>query len=608
MLNKWRTSKIRECLGVLPGASRVKILAVAAIQIFTGFLDLLAVAALGILGALAVNGIQSKGPGNRVSQALDFIGISGLSLQQQVGILGGIAAALMVTRTMAAIFLTRKTLFFLSRQTAIVTGELISKLFAQPYLFHQKRTSQESLYGVTHGVSSILLGVIGAVVGMIADFASLAVLSIGLFILSPVLAIGTMTLFSLLGWLLYKGLHTKAQNIGREFSALSIESNQKFLQVLDSFREIFIKNQAYKYAKDISDTRYRLASAQAELQFMPSIGKYTFETAVVLGGLILCGVQFALSDASNAVATLAVFLAAGTRIAPAVLRIQQGAISIRSGLGGAEGALEIIRELKSKPQLKEPMQNLKFDFPDFKPEVRVSNLSFKYDHEKNFALEDLSLNVESGSLVALVGRSGAGKTTLADLILGVIHPDSGQVLISGNTPEVCINRWPGSIGYVPQDIQVIEGTIRDNILFGFPEDANSSDLLTYAVDTAQLSEFISTLPDGIGTQVGERGSQISGGQRQRLGIARALYTRPKLLILDEATSALDGQAEAAISGAIRALKGSVTVITIAHRISTVQAADKVVYMENGRVVSIGTFDEVRKAVPDFDLQSKLMGL
>ena len=607
-MTKWRTSKIRECLAVLPGSSRFKILVVAGIQVFTGFLDLLAVAALGILGALAVNGIQSKEPGNKVSKALEFFGLSDLRFQQQVAILGAVAAALMVARTIAAIFLTRKTLFFLSRQTAIVSGELISKLFAQPYLFHQKRTSQESLYGITQGVSSILLGVVGALVGIVADSASLLALSIGLFIVSPFLAVGTITLFAALGWFLYKKLHIKAQNIGREFSELSVISNQKFLQVLSSFREIFIKNQGYKYAKEIADTRYRLASAQAELQFMPSIGKYTFETAVVIGGLILCGVQFSVSDASHAVATLAVFLAAGTRIAPAVLRIQQGAVSIRSGLGGAEGALEIIRELKFKTQLTEPTQDFKFNFPDFNPKVEVSDLTFKYDQEKNFALEKLSLSIESGSLVALVGRSGAGKTTLADIILGVINPDSGNVFISGKTPEACINKWPGAIGYVPQDIQIIEGTVKDNILFGFPETANSDDLLDYAINTAQLSEFVSSLPNGILTQVGERGSKISGGQRQRLGIARALYTRPKLLLLDEATSALDGQAEEAISSSIRTLKGSVTVITIAHRISTVRAADKVVYMEDGHVIAIGTFDQVRKQVPDFDRQSTLMGL
>lgn len=608
MSSKWQNSRIRECIAVIPSATRVRILAVAGIQVFTGFLDLFAVAAIGILGALAVNGIQSKGPGNRVSEVLDFIGISEFSFQHQVAILGTVAAGLMVVRTLAAIFLTRKTLFFLSRQTALVSGDIILKLFAQPYLFHQKRTSQETLYAVTQGVSSILLGVIGSLVAMIADFASLFVLSVGLFVVSPSLALGTVSLFILLGWILFQVLHLKAQNIGRDFSNLSVISNEKFLQVLNSYREVFVKNRAYKYATEISETRYKLASAQAELQFMPSIGKYVFETAVVVGGLALCGIQFAISDASHAVATLAVFLAAGTRIAPAVLRIQQGSIALKNGLGAAESALGIIRDLKSKPGLVPTSELPTFDYPSFNPEVTVRDLSFRYENKKEFALRNLDLTIDAGSFVAFVGKSGAGKTTLADIILGVINPDSGEVLISGKTPAECITQWPGAIGYVPQDVQIINGTIRDNILFGFPETSDSEKLLQYALEATQLAEFVSKLPHGIHTQVGERGSQISGGQRQRLGIARALYTKPKILLLDEATSSLDGQAEDTISNAIRSLKGQVTVVTIAHRISTVRAADKVVYLENGRIECVGTFSEVRQAVPDFDTQARLMGL
>lgn len=169
-------------------------------------------------------------------------------------------------------------------------------------------------------------------------------------------------------------------------------------------------------------------------------------------------------------------------------------------------------------------------------------------------------------------------------------------------------KWPGALSYVPQDVMISNGTFSSNIKLGFPADSGTDQLVEDAIEIAQLKEFVSGLPEGLESKVGDRGTALSGGQRQRLGIARALFTKPKLLVLDEATSALDGETEANISAAISALKGDVTVILIAHRLSTVRDADKVVYLEGGRIVAEGTFDEVRNSVPNFDRQASLMGL
>jgi ABC-type multidrug transport system fused ATPase/permease subunit len=210
--------------------------------------------------------------------------------------------------------------------------------------------------------------------------------------------------------------------------------------------------------------------------------------------------------------------------------------------------------------------------------------------------------------VAVVGSTGAGKTTAIDLILGLLEPENGSVLISGMKPQDAIVRWPGAISYVPQDVVISNGTIRENVGLGYKSEFVSEELVWDAIKAAQLESYVNSLPLGSDTQVGERGTRMSGGQRQRLGIARALFTKPKLLVLDEATSALDGETEAAISKAIQDLRGSVTVIMIAHRLSTVRNADSIIYMNEGQIKSIGTFEEVRAAVPDFDRQAKLMGL
>ena len=180
--------------------------------------------------------------------------------------------------------------------------------------------------------------------------------------------------------------------------------------------------------------------------------------------------------------------------------------------------------------------------------------------------------------------------------------------ISGLIPAQAISTWPGSIGYVPQDVMISNGTIKDNVALGYPANEVQDEDVLRALETAQLLEFIGELPNGINTKTGDRGTRLSGGQRQRLGIARAMFTRPKLLILDEATSSLDGETEANITESVQKMRGEVTVVMIAHRLSTVRHADLVVYMESGKVVATGNFDEVRKLVPNFDKQAQLMGL
>jgi ABC-type multidrug transport system fused ATPase/permease subunit len=205
-----------------------------------------------------------------------------------------------------------------------------------------------------------------------------------------------------------------------------------------------------------------------------------------------------------------------------------------------------------------------------------------------------------------VGSSGAGKSTLVDLILGLRGNDTGQIFIGGLIPGEAIKKWPGAISYVPQNVFVSDSTILTNVAFGYEEIC--MDLAWEALEIAQLSEFVKSLPLGVHTPVGEGGNMISGGERQRLGIARALYTKPKLLILDEATSSLDAQTEVAISEAISKLRGDVTIIMIAHRLSSVKNADQVVYLQNGNIVAKGSFSDVKSAVPDFEQQASLMGL
>jgi ABC-type multidrug transport system fused ATPase/permease subunit len=270
--------------------------------------------------------------------------------------------------------------------------------------------------------------------------------------------------------------------------------------------------------------------------------------------------------------------------------------------------LDLIQSLANVPEIENSEDALDLFHKNFVPNVEIKNVSLKYPSKITYALKNITLTIGGGESIAIVGPSGAGKTTLVDVILGVLKPESGTVFISGKIAQDAITTWPGAIAYVPQDVRISNGSFRENIALGYPLDVAKDSLIWEALDTSQLTEFVKELPQEIDTQVGERGTKISGGQRQRLGIARAMFTKPKLLVLDEATSSLDGQTESNISEAINKLKGSVTVIVVAHRLSTVRNCDKVIYISNGEILCQGTFEQVRESVPDFDTQAQMMGL
>jgi ABC-type multidrug transport system fused ATPase/permease subunit len=604
----FKTSTYYGSTKVLSPGDRKKIYLVTLVQILMGFVDLAGVATIGMLGALAVNGIQSRVPGIRVSKVIHILGLGAEPFQTQAAVLGILAALLLSARTIFSIIFTRRTLLFLSHKGAKASGDLISKLLSQSLLQIQSRTSQQTLFAVTNGVTVIMLGVIGTSIQILADISLLVILSVGLFVVDVTLALGTIFLFGIIGFILYRLLNVRAQTLGSKNTQLSITSNEKILEVLNSYRESVVHNRRDYYAREISEIRYKLGKTNAESAFIPYIGKYVIESSLVLGGLLLSAFEFVSQDAAHAVATLTIFLAAGSRIAPAALRLQQGAVSIKGSLASAKPTLDLVKNLENV-QLSSPSDIAPdVEHSGFSPTVEMSDVVFKYPNAEAPILQNESFSIKAGNSVAIVGSTGAGKSTVVDVILGLLNPESGSISISGLKPEEAVIKWPGAISYVPQDVVISNGTIRENVALGFNSKYVNEELVWDAIKAAQLDDYVNSLPEGLGTQVGERGTRMSGGQRQRLGIARALFTRPKLLVLDEATSALDGETELAISQAIQRLRGNVTVIMIAHRLSTVRNADSIIYIDKGKVIFIGTFDEVRVNVPNFDRQAKLMGL
>jgi ABC-type multidrug transport system fused ATPase/permease subunit len=239
----------------------------------------------------------------------------------------------------------------------------------------------------------------------------------------------------------------------------------------------------------------------------------------------------------------------------------------------------------------EPSDDSKREDIEFS-ELEIRDLKFNYAGTQSEALAGVSVSIKRGEAVGLVGQSGSGKSTLVDVLLGFLTPQAGSVLVNGTDIESSLQWWRSRVGYVPQSIFLTDDTLRRNVAFGLPEEEIDENSVRTALRSAQLEEFVSSLPEGENTMVGERGVRLSGGQRQRIGIARALYNNPEVLVLDEATSSLDTETEHGVMQAVQALQGDKTVIIVAHRLSTVEYCDRLYRLDEGRIVDEGTFDEV----------------
>jgi ABC-type multidrug transport system fused ATPase/permease subunit len=604
-----RDKTVGRSLRLLAPKDRRKLGLVVAIQIFLSGLDLFGVALIGVVSALAITGVSGQVTGNRVGAVLEIMRLDGYTFETQVAILGATAGVTLIGRTLLSIFFIRKSLFFLAHKAAIISGDLTSRVLAQPLLQLQKRTSQETLYALTGGVSSLVLNILGTVVILASDLSLVLVMAVGLLVVDAATAIGSFIFFALIAIFLYRLSSTRVRVLNEKMAETTIRGNEKVIEVLTNYRESIVRNRRAYYAREFGKNRLNYSRVSAENSFIPNISKYVLESSVVIGAIVLSATQFVLQDARHAVATLAIFLAAGTRVAPAILRIQQGLLQIKGASGSADLTLKLAEEVANYSIAEDTDPTLALgEHSNFIANIYFNNVSFSYPDGEGKILDQVSIKILPGQFVAFVGSSGAGKSTLVDLLLGVLLPDSGEIRISGKKPLHAIEESPGAIAYVPQDVAIAIGTVRENIALGFPNEFATDERVNKSLKIAHLESFVDSLENKADTQVGERGAKLSGGQRQRLGIARAMFTNPKLLVLDEATSSLDAETEASVSNAIQSLRGGTTILMIAHRLATVRTADLVVYIARGKILAQGTFEQVRSAVPEFDKQANLLGL
>lgn len=606
---------VRQSLDLLSRRDRRLLLLAQGIQVSTSLLDLIGILLLGLVGALAVTTVQSLPPPSAVTRVTEIVGLQDLSSQELVGVLAVCAALALLSKSVISSYLNRRVFRFLANRQALVSGRLTKELLSRPLTFLQQRSSQETSYALIQGAGIATMGVLGQVTVAVTEAALLGVLTVALLFVDPLVTFFSVGFFALVGLLLHRAMGRWAGKSGQVAADADIASLHVIQEAIATYREISVSDRRNLYVDRVENLRWQASKVAADLQFIAMFPKYMFEAALVLGGLVLAVVLFSTQDSVAAVGTLAVFIAAGSRIMPSMLRLQGAALTLRSAATLAQPTFQLADELDNPladpdPRLsdEEIRARTRGVYPDFSGSVLIDNVSVTYPGSPSPALKEVSVTMQRGESVALVGRSGAGKSTLADVVLGVLSPDLGTALVGGVSPAEAVTRWPGAMGYVPQEVVLANGTIRENVALGLPPGAIDDARVWEALTRAHLTDHVTSLPDGLDSWVGERGVRLSGGQRQRLGIARALYTNPVLLVLDEATSALDAESEFAIADMLRGLEGSVTTLIVAHRLSTVRDVDRIFYLEDGQVVASGTFEEVRSSVPMFARQAELMGL
>lgn len=604
---------IKRALKLLIQRDKLKVFGLASVQIILSVLDLIGILLVGVISLLATNNELVAAETGSVHFILTLLGIQKYNLVFVIQILGMISVLMLTMRTFFSVLIAKKTFSFLAKKSETISENLAKNVFSQDIISLKKVSSQELAYAITTGVEKATLGIIGTSVNLMADFAVVIILFVGLSFVNLPIAISVAFYFSIIGVVIHSKSSKRARAISSEMTSLNILCSEKIVDAISNFRDLVVRNNQGYYLDIVRENRRLASNFNGQMAFVPYVGKYIIESSIVIGSFLLSLVLFQIANPEDAIATLSVFLVASYRIAPSVLRLQQGLLQIAYCSGLSKVTLELHEQLTINEEILTAFENISpGSESEFIPTIQVKNLDFSYggerEDEENFRILIPNLQIEPGEFVAVVGPSGAGKSTLVDIILGLIPVADGSILISGKPPLEVYRLYPGLVGYVPQDVVIVNGTLAENIRLGFPRAKDLELELKAAISKSRLETLVSTLDLGAESDVGEWGQYLSGGQRQRLGLARSFYTHPKLLVLDEATSSLDAETENLLVSDILNLRGKTTLVVIAHRLATVRFADKVIYMENGKVLKSGTFEEVRKAIPNFDNQARLLGL
>lgn len=597
---------IKQSLSFLSLRQRAIYFTLVVSRAFSSLLDVFGIALIALITALAANNLDPETP-------LVILGYT-LPVVAPEAVLVLVLCVLLVfaLKAAVAISLGKAISVFLARIETEKATEIARYLFMGS-LSNLARFDKGEIAWASLGSPSIAFsGILASLSTFISEGVLLILVAVTFFVVDPVATLFVFGYFAIIILIIQFMIGRALKQAGVDASAGSIASMTTLDDTVGAFREIAVYNKQDYFIEKFKASRTRMAKSVGTIGFLGGMPRYVVETALMLGVVMFVGFQFLTGQLATGLVTVGVFLTGGVRIMASLLPLQSAVTNATTQVEQSRLALQLLGEARSNSRAQSTV-GIKSKASEAEPEqpknalaIEMHNLSFTYPNTSSPTLTDVSLEIAGGQHVAFIGPSGAGKTTIVDLMLGLMEPTSGELIIGGKRANHHALIEQGLVSYVPQKPGIVSGSIAENVALGIPFDEIDAVRVYESLAAAHLTEFVEGLPEGIRASVGNQGDALSGGQIQRLGLARALYNKPKLLVLDEATSALDATSEAFISESISGLGSDVTVVVIAHRLSTVQHSDVVFVVEDGKISASGSFNHLRRTVPMVAEYVKLM--
>jgi ATP-binding cassette subfamily C protein len=554
----------------------------------TSALDLIGILAIGFLATSVALSLSPSSDGNSplslASLSLPTVQLNTLPIFIAVILLIFIAKAVM------SVILTAILARFLAKIEARAVKVIVKNSFGRGLENARLQTKEDVIFAVQVGSQGAFNGLLNSTGVLFAEGILFLLVLASFALIDPVVALGAILYFGVIGFLIQFFLGQLMEKTGKKITRSVVETNTGISDLAEVVRESYILGTGEHFYKKIYRARLSASGNHATQFVLAGMPRYIVETALLAAIAVFILIQALNGDLASSAATLAVFLSGGLRLTASLLPLQAALLNIKQSIPPAEKAFELL--FLSDYEDEEQSNYRVVDRERSPVSVSLRKLCFAYDKSNTHVLSNISLEIPKGSQAAFIGTSGAGKSTIADIVLGILEPSSGEVLVDGVKPGELIRQEPGIFGYVPQRPGMVSGTIAENIALGCDAGEIDSVKLERAIRDSHLSALIESLPLGINTDIGNRKDELSGGQIQRIGLARALYRGPRLLILDEATSALDAESENEINGALNDLRGKVTVIMVAHRLNTIQRSDVVFLVQDGQIADRGTFSDL----------------